>query len=117
MHLVKEKNHSELVEKENSIPSNIRRSSKWTSKEDSLLIQTLIQYLRDGKTEEEAIRSLQGANKHNYYACKHRLLHVLQYLYIKELSIAKKEGEALRRLLEQIGQKESSACPPILYMK
>lgn len=113
MHLVKDKNRSELVENENNIAGYIRKSSKWTSKEDTLLIQTLIQYLRDGKTEEEAFRSLQGAIKHNYYACKHRLLHVLQYLYVKELSIAKQEGKALRRLLEQVGERERLSYPTI----
>lgn len=75
---------------------------RWSQKEDSLLLKTIIQYLRDGKTVGEAVTSLEGLIIHHKDNCEFRYRHVLQYLYRNEIAIAKKEGRALKRLLSQV---------------
>lgn len=92
-----------LLEEGFGITKVIQNSKvRWSQKDDSLLLKTIIQYLRDDKTVGEAVTSLEGKIIHHKENCEYRYRHVLQYLYKNEIAIAKKEGRALKRLLSQV---------------
>jgi len=78
--------------------TKVKSDVAWSFEEDQLLVQRVLEYLRNGRSLLEAFESLQEEFTHNEYACEIRFNRRVKNFYSKELTLAKKEGEALRKL-------------------
>lgn len=71
---------------------NKRRQDSWTSDEDRLLIETVLTYIREGKTQLEAFKAVGEKLSRTAAACGFRWNKMLRQQYAEEIEAAKKES-------------------------
>mgnify|MGYP001176800591 FL=1 len=67
-----------------------RRQDSWTSDEDQLLTETVLQYIRDGKTQLEAFKVVGEKLSRTAAACGFRWNKTLRHQYAESIELAKK---------------------------
>lgn len=101
--------YNEMAEKYNMPVKDIRKLARslkmqnktnvWTPEEDKILVNTILQFLGEGKTQttafEKAAEIMEG--KHTSKACAFRWNGVLRKNYLKEIEEAKIKGEEFKR--------------------
>lgn len=67
-----------------------RRQDYWTSDEDQLLTETVLQYIREGKTQLEAFKIVGEKLSRTSAACGFRWNKTLRHQHAEEIALAKK---------------------------
>lgn len=73
------------------------REDAWTEEEDSLLVNTVLQFIRDGKTQLNAFEQVGEKLNRTSAACGYRWNAELRKQYKEEIEMAKKERNEKKR--------------------
>jgi prespore-specific regulator len=74
------------------------RSDAWTEEQDHLLADTVLKFVREGKTQLAAFKEVGNKLGRTASACAFRFNNELRSRYTKALALAKKQGQAKKKL-------------------